>query len=184
MQLGSHRGWLDTRSGAAALALVMLAAAPNARANDAEIVMLIGKGDARETADAAWRPAAVKQKLVAGNFVRTGEMSQMGLLLRDRTQVRLSQLSILNIRSVNAAAPPPPTQLELPQGRAWSQAKPKGPGDTAAGAPSRLNVSMPGGTAAIRGTDWELVVDKDGTSTVTVFSGEVEFYNDHGRVSV
>ena len=180
---GSHRGRLDARSGAAALALVMLAAAPLARANDAEIVLLVGKGDARETADAAWRPAAVKQKLVAGNFVRTGEMSQMGLLLRDRTQVRLSQLSILNIRSVNAAAPPPATQLELPQGRAWSQAKPKAP-DASAKAPSRLNVTMPGGTAAIRGTDWELVVEKDGTSTVTVFSGQVDFYNEHGAVSV
>src|SRR5688572_8239220 len=183
MQFATYRGWVDVRSGAVAFALLALAAAPLARANDAEIVMLIGKGDARETADAAWRPAAVKQKLVAGNFVRTGEMSQMGLLLRDRTQVRLSQLSILNIRSVNAAAPPPPTQLELPQGRAWSQAKPKAP-DASAKAPSRLNVTMPGGTAAIRGTDWELVVEKDGTSTVTVFSGQVDFYNEHGAVSV
>ena len=188
MGLDMRMGWPSTRRegrGArlAAWSLLVAFAATAARANDAEIVLLIGKGDARETADAPWRPAAVKQKLAAGNFVRTGEMSQMGLLLRDRTQVRLSQLSILNIRSVNPSTPPPATQLELPQGRAWSQAKPRS-GDTAAKAPSRLNVTMPGGTAAIRGTDWELVVDKDGTSTVTVFSGQVDFYNEHGAVSV
>jgi tetratricopeptide (TPR) repeat protein len=164
-----------------ALAAVLSGAA---RGEDAEIVMLTGKGDARETADAPWRPAAVKQKLVAGSFVRTGEMSQMGLLLRDRTQVRLNQLSILNIKSVNAAAPPPATRLELPQGRAWSQAKPRAPGEVASRKLPKLEVSMPAGTAIIRGTDWELVAEKDGTSTVTVLSGEVEFFNDHGRVSV
>lgn len=194
MPYGPNRGWEEGRErsrgaeilarGVLALVAALAAIAPAmARAEDAEIVLLIGKGDARETADAPWRPAAVKQKLAAGNFVRTGEMSQMGLLLRDRTQVRLSQLSILNIKAVNAAAPPPPTQLELPQGRAWSQAKPRAP-DASAKAPARLNVTMPGGTAAIRGTDWELVVEKDGTSTVTVFSGQVDFYNEHGAVAV
>jgi tetratricopeptide (TPR) repeat protein len=154
-----------------------------ASANDAEIVLLIGKGDSRETAAAQWRPAAVKQKLVAGSFVRTGEMSQMGLLLRDRTQLRLNQLSILNIKSVAATAPPPATQLELPQGRVWSQTKPK-PGQVAERKPATLEVSMPAATAVIRGTDWELVAEKDGTSTVTVLSGEIEFFNEHGRVAV
>jgi len=153
-------------------------------AQDAEIVMLTGKGDARDTADAPWHPAAVKQKLVAGSFVRTGEMSQMALLLGDRTQVRLNQLSILNIKSVAKPAPPPPTQLALPQGRAWSRAKSKSPGEVASRKTPALQVSMPAGTAIIRGTDWELVAEKDGTSTVTVLSGEVEFFNDYGRVAV
>lgn len=161
-----------------ALAVVLAAAA---RAEDAEVVLLIGKGDARTSADAEWKPTTVKQKLRAGWFVRTGEMSQMALLLRDRTQVRLNQLSILNIKSIGA--PPQPTRLDLPQGRAWSQAK---PGSTAVAARQQptIEVSMPSATAAIRGTDWELTVDKDGTSTVTVLSGEVEFYNDLGRVAV
>lgn len=163
-----------------ALAVVLAAAA---RAQDAEVVLLIGKGDARTSADAEWKPTAVKQKLFAGWFVRTGEMSQMGLLLRDRTQIRLNQLSILNIKAVNPGEPPPPTRLDLPQGRAWSQAKPKPPDVTARGQP-RLEVTMPAGTAVIRGTDWELDVAKDGTSTVTVVTGEIEFFNDHGRVAV
>jgi tetratricopeptide (TPR) repeat protein len=156
-----------------------------ALANDAEIVSLIGRGDSRETAQRDWTPASVKQKLVAGSFVRTREMSQMALLLRDRTQVRLNQLSILNIKAVNPGTPPPATQLDLPQGRAWSQAKPKAQESPTVGQrPARLEITMPGGTAFIRGTDWELDVDKDGTSTVTVMSGEVEFANDFGRVSV
>ena len=150
-------------------------------ANDAEIVQLTGKGDTRETADADWRPAAVRQKLLVGWFVRTREMSQMALLLRDSTQVRLNQLSILNIKSVAVAGQP--TRLELPRGRAWAQARQR-PTEVAGRPQPTLEVSTPAATAIIRGTDWEIVVDKDGTSTVTVLSGEVEFYNDHGRVAV
>jgi Flp pilus assembly protein TadD len=150
-------------------------------ANDAEIISLIGKGDARGSADADWQPAAVKQKLAGGSFVRTREQSQMALLLKDSTQVRLNQQSILNIKAVGSARQA--TQLELPRGRAWSQAKARG-SDVAVGKRPILEVSTPAATAAIRGTDWELVVEPDGTSTITVLSGVVDFYNDHGRVTV
>ena len=166
--------------GARRWGLALLLVAGSAGANDAEIISLIGRGDARDSADAPWRPAAVKQKLVAGNFVRTAESSTMGLLLRDRTQVRLNQLSILNIKAVGANEAQP-TRLELPQGRAWSQARPKPEPAAAARKDPKLEVTMPGGIAGIRGTDWELVVEPDGTSTVTVLSGVVDFHNDHGR---
>jgi Flp pilus assembly protein TadD len=166
---------------AAVICIFAGAHAVTARADDAEVVSLIGKGDSRETADAEWKPAAVKQKLRAGWFVRTREMSQMALLLKDKTQLRLNQLSILNIKAVGVGGKP--TQLELPQGRAWAQAKQR-PTEVAGRKPPTLEVSTPSATASIRGTDWELTVDPDGTSTVTVLSGEVEFHNDLGRVAV
>jgi len=181
------------------IAFVGMMYAQIALANDAEIVSLVGKGDARESATADWKTAAVKQKVAAGWFVRTREMSQMALLLRDNTQVRLNQSSILNIKRVGE----PTTQLELPRGRAWSQAKQSGPDVAAEKSPARasagvlrtitgalrqkapiVEVSTPAVTAGIRGTDWEIVVDDDGTTTVTVLSGEVEVYNEQGRVSV
>ncbi|HXF47057.1 MAG TPA: tetratricopeptide repeat protein, partial [Burkholderiaceae bacterium] len=164
------------------LAVFVASLARTAEADDAEIVQILGKGDARRTADASWEPAAVKQKLVAGSFVRTREGSQMGLLLKDRTQVRLNQLSILNIKAIASAGRA--TQLELPQGRAWSQAKQRGGTEVAAEKRPMLEVSTPTAVATIRGTDWELVVEPDGSATITVLSGEVEFHNDHGRVAV
>lgn len=172
------------RGFASVLAAVAMAGLPmNAvGANDAEIVQLIGKGDARETAETEWVPANVRQKLSGGAFVRTREASQMALLLRDQTQVRLNQLSILHIKSVSAGAQP--TRLELPQGRAWSQAKQRGSGEVAARKNPIIEVQTPAGMASIRGTDWELVVERDGTSTLTVLSGAVEFHNEHGSVSV
>ena len=65
--------------------------------------------------------------------------------------------------------------LGLLAGRGWSQSKV---------APKKLIVETPSATAAIRGTDWELSVDDQGAATLTVLSGEVEFYNDLGTVLV
>jgi Tfp pilus assembly protein PilF len=50
--------------------------------------------------------------------------------------------------------------------------------------PTNLAITTPSATAGIRGTDWELDVEDSGRSTVAVFSGEVEFYNDQGKVTV
>ena len=179
-------------------AIISMAQPDFARADDAEIIQLIGKGDSRESADADWKPAAVKQKLRAGWFVRTGEMSQMGLFLRDRTQIRLNQLSILNIKAIGTADIP--ARLDLPQGRAWSQqetsldllqgriwaqAKTVLRGVTAAIGPThRVRVNTQASTIGIRGTEWDVEVGDDNKTTVTVLSGEAEMYNDFGRVSV
>lgn len=157
-----------------------IAAAP-AHAYDAEVISVISKGEARATTRDDWKPATIRQQLNAGAFVRTGDLSQMALLLRDQTQLRLNQNSMLQIKEVSPSGEP--TKLELTQGRVWAQAKRK----TLAAVPSQqpaVTVQTPNAIAAIRGTDWELAVDKDGSATLTVLSGEVEFYNDLGRVSV
>ena len=49
---------------------------------------------------------------------------------------------------------------------------------------SRLTFQTPSATAGIRGTDWELDVDAKGKTMLTVFSGQVEFYNEHGRITL
>lgn len=148
-------------------------------AYDAEIVSLIGKGEARDTARDDWKTAAVRQQLNPGAFVRTGDLSQMALLLRDQTQLRLNQNSMVQIKEVSPSGGV--SSLDLPVGRVWAQAKRK-TFDVAR--QPVLTIQTPNATAGIRGTDWELAVDKDGVSTLTVLSGEVDFYNDLGRISV
>ncbi len=150
------------------------AAAALAAPPDAEIVSLEGLGEYREAQQPAWSKARLKQELAAGNFVRTGDVSRMGLLFADRTQIRLNQNSMLQIREI-AKADGKTTVLDLKAGRSWVQSKtlPKG-----------LVMNTPSAVAAIRGTDWEMDVGPDGTSILTVLSGEVEFSNDHGRVVV
>ncbi|HET7728480.1 MAG TPA: tetratricopeptide repeat protein [Usitatibacter sp.] len=156
-------------------AFATLLALPAAHAaSNAEIVSLEGKGEYREAQASSWRPAALKQPLFPSNFVRTGDLSRMAILFPDRTQVRLAQNSVLQIKEA-AAGKDARTILHLNSGRSWVQSKT---------APGGLTMETPTATAAIRGTDWEMAVAPDGTSTLSVFSGEVEFSNAHGGVIV
>ena len=138
----------------------------------AEIVSITGKGEYRQIAESVWHEAKLKQQLAAGDFVRTGDLSAMALLFADRTQIRLSQNSMFQVRGVDAKGT---SILNLRQGRAWSQAKDK---------PGRLIMETPSAIAAIHGTDWEMEVDEEGRARLTVLHGEVEFYNEQGSVTV
>ena len=140
----------------------------------AEIVSLEGKGEYRETQQLDWRAAKVNQQVFPSNLVRTGDSSKMALLFPDRTQIRLAQNSVLQIKEVSQGKDQK-TILNLNAGRSWMQSKTS---------PGGLTMQTPSALASIRGTDWEIVVEPDGRSTLTVFSGEAEFSNEQGRVLV
>jgi len=159
--------------------------ASGAWAASAEILQIVGRGEYKLPSATAWLGASVRQPLDSGTFVRTGDVSQMALLLIDLTQLRLNQNSILQLRQISHQGQP--TQIELSAGRAWMQAKGRPPksANTANAAPTtRLEVRTPNAIAAIRGTDWDIEVIPGGNVTLTVLSGEVAFYNDFGSVVV
>lgn len=142
----------------------------------AQIVSLKGKGEAKGFSEKDWKSAAVEQKLGPGSFVRTGDMSNMALLFRDQTQVRLSQNSQLQIKTAaESGDSDTQTAMKLNAGRAWAQTK---------NVTGKLSMQTPTATMSIRGTDWDVEVAEDGKSTLTVLSGSVEFFNDFGAVTV
>ncbi|MDH5631528.1 MAG: tetratricopeptide repeat protein [Gammaproteobacteria bacterium] len=140
-----------------------------------EIVSIKGSGEHKDNDAAQWRGARVSQDLFNGNYIRTGNYSRMGILFRDRTQIRVNQKTVLMIKSVQGTATGTNTVINLNRGRVWTQTKTL---------PRGLLMNTPSATAAIRGTDWDIEVDDRGAATITVLSGEVDFYNDHGRVLV
>src|SRR3989338_9668159 len=149
----------------------------------AEIVLLIGKGDARESSSANWKPAVIKQQIQGGSLVRTQANSQMALLMADRTQIRLNQNSQLQIKSVVESSQWVGNAVRLNAGRAWSQARPQvAKGDAAEHA--RLTMETPSATMSIRGTDWEVEVDPDGRTQLVVLSGQVTMGNELGSIEV
>ena len=158
---------------AAASPLVAQATVPAGAA--AEIISLQGTGDQRAASAADWGPARLAQALAQGDFVRTRQAAKMALLFADDTQLRLHQNTVLQVKGVATPAQPVTTLL-LNAGRAWTQTK------RADG--SRLNLETPAATAAIRGTDWDISVEDDGRTLITVLSGTVEFSNAQGSVSV
>ena len=157
-----------------------LAVAPGS----AEIVMLIGNGERRQTPASDWIPAAIREELKGGSLVRTLVNSQMGILLADRTQIRLNQNSQLQIKSAGESAQWSESAVRLNAGRAWSQARPPTVPGGNAGRPPRVTMETPSATMAIRGTDWEVEVTPDGKTQLVVLSGTVSMSNDFGSVEV
>jgi len=142
-------------------------------ANSAEIVSLTGKGESRPPQSTLWQEARIHQQIAPGHFVRTGDRSAMALLFEDKTQLRLSQNSMFQIKPADIAGGP--TKVQLRQGRAWTQSK---------AGPNRLLMETPSAIAAIQGTDWILEVAPDGATQLIVLHGEVRLYNEHGSLTV
>ena len=167
---------INARRCIAALAWTLLAGTAGAASatDGAEIVSVQGRGEARGPQESSWREATVHQQLAQGAAVRTLDMSRMAVMLSDQTQIRLAPNSMVEIKQVGDGALRA-TQLQQNSGRTWSQSK---------NIPDRLTVQTPTALAAIRGTDWELVVAEDGTSTLTVLSGTVLLSNAQGSISV
>jgi tetratricopeptide (TPR) repeat protein len=157
-------------SGIAALGIAVAAAA--ATNPEAEIASLTGTGEFRAFQEPDWKAARVKQPLFADNYVRTLALSRMALVYADGTQEQLAPNTMIRITASMAGKP---ATSQLQKGRVWMQSK---------NPPNGLIMQTPWAAAAIRGTDWEMAVDDDGAATLAVFSGEVELYNEHGRVLV
>lgn len=152
---------------------------------NAQIVYLAGQGERKDAEAGAWQRAAVNQSVPPGGFVRTLSQSQMGLLLPDRTQIRLNQNSQLQIKSATDAAEWTQTTVRLNSGRAWSQARPAtSPAVARPSANPRLTMETPSATLSIRGTDWEVEVDPAGTTQLVVLSGQVTMGNAEGELLV
>jgi Flp pilus assembly protein TadD len=155
-------------------AAVIAGTAPAWAAAPAEIISVQGKGEYRDPAATNWKDAIVRQPIGAGNFVRTGDASRMAVLLADQTQIRLAANSMMQIKEVGDGKQTD-TVIKQSAGRSWTQSK---------SVPNHMTVETPTALAAIRGTDWELTVEEDGRSTLTVLSGEIAFSNEQGAVSV
>ena len=164
-----------------ALGGLVSVAAGQALAYDAEVIQVIGKAEVRETA--GWQPVQSGQKVNAGAFVRTDEYGQVALLLRDDTQVRINQTSLLQIKEVS---PQQTSVLDLVQGRIWAQAKRFFRRVSGVVAPARraVLVNTATSTIGIRGTDWDVSVGPDGTTTLTVLSGEADLSTKFGALRV
>lgn len=124
--------------------------------------------------EASWRPAVVRQDVVGGDTLRTGEIGTLGLTFTDQTTIRVGRQSTLVVNQIAAEAASGQTVLTMPQGSAWARASRGGSGVT---------VRTPAASAAIRGTDWSLTVNGDRT-TLIVLEGVVELTNPQGSVTV
>jgi len=159
---------------AAALSVTAICAAAPAQAQEAtaEIANLDGKGEHRQVSERSWRAATVRQKLFPTNYVRTLDMSKMTIKYADGAGQQIGPNSEVQVLGRVASGA---NGIKLNGGKTWMQSN----------APARpLVIETPSALAAIRGTDWEMIVDADGRTTVSVFTGVVELSNALGSVSI
>lgn len=158
--------------------LSVAATSPISRPNsqkDAEIISTKGDGWVRFISEDAWYQAMIEQLLVAGDTLKTGLYGKMDVLFADGTQIKVHAKTVLTIKEVRKRAEKRGTSLVLKVGEIWTRAK---------SAPESLKIETPSATASIRGTDWDIAVDENGTSYLTVLAGMVDLSNDYGNVRV
>jgi tetratricopeptide (TPR) repeat protein len=147
---------------------------PRASQRAGAIVAVKGGEELQFPREPGWRPAIVRQDVVGGDTLRTGEIGTLGITFTDQTTIRVGRQSTLVVNQVAAASQTGNTELSLPAGNIWARASRGGTGVT---------VKTPAASAAIRGTDWSLAVQGDRTS-IMVMEGVVEFSNPQGSVTV
>lgn len=155
-----------------AFAVAFAGAVPGEPSDPAELIAFQGRTEIRESGGEDWQPAQLKQSLPARSTVRTGEASWASILFLDQTQIKLSSNALFQIKEV-ASSGNGQTLVEMRRGRAWTQSKTP---------PARFIMQTPAVNAGIEGTDWVVDVDADGTTLISVLSGEVRCFNDRGEV--
>jgi Flp pilus assembly protein TadD len=151
-----------------------LAAAAAETPQRAEIVGLQGHGEYRQPSAPSWAEAHVKQPLFAHDFVRTLGLSRMEIRFWNGVTQTLDHDGEMQVLG-DAAAKDTKCTVTQARSRSWGVARTP---------PEGFTVCTPSATAGIRGTEWEIVVADDGAATLSVFNGEVDFYNAQGAVVV
>jgi len=133
-----------------------------------------------------WVPAQLNQMLAEGNSIRTYQQSRAAVLLSDETQLKLNANTELQIRSSNrssslisriaaSGARSEQSILNVGAGQVYVRAKKT---------PARVQVNTPAVTAAIRGTEFDILVRPDGETVTTVLEGSVDYRNEFGAIIV
>ena len=153
-----------------------------------KIINLFGQVTIKLKGSNGWQPAQVNQTLAAGDVVQTGPASGAAILCLDESQVKLNENTSFELREV---APSPRLRLGevipaavkqtaeslygVSQGEIWLRNK---------NDKFRFELETPAVTASIRGTEFNLRVNRDGLSTLTMLEGEVLLANPLGEVTL
>lgn len=112
-----------------------------------------------------WLKAEIEQDLAGGDNLRTGPYGGLSILFRDQTQIRVHRNSQLLIKGI----------VRLEKGGVWVRDHPAANG---------FRMETPAVNLSVRGTDWALTVGERGLTMLVVLTGEIEFFNEFGSLTV
>ncbi len=134
----------------------------------------------------SWEEAGNGRDLFAGDSVKTGQDSRVSILCVDETQLKLNENTVVVLKSATPSArmgiAVPATQsgtgaglYEVPAGEIWLRNKNE---------KARFEVRTPAVTAAIRGTEFNLKVDRAGTTDLVLLEGKLTLANPQGQIDL
>ncbi len=136
--------------------------------------------------EASWQGAQNGRDLFAGDSAKTGQDSRVSILCVDETQLKLNQNTVVVLKSsapsTRIAAGVAATQreagaslYELPAGEIWLRNKNE---------KAKFEVQTPAVTAAIRGTEFNLKVDRAGATSLVLLEGKLTLANPQGQIDL
>lgn len=150
------------------------------------LVLIEGQVAVRPAGTQIWQKARLHQNLVAGDMVRTGPNSRAAILCLDESQIKLNENTVMLLKSVApsprlrlgeiapaAQAKEPGSIYGVQQGEIWLRNKKE---------EFFFELETPTVTATIRGTELNVRVQPDGTSSVILLEGDVKLSNPYGEV--
>jgi len=134
----------------------------------------------------SWEEAKTGMDLFAGDSVKTGQDSRASILCIDETQLKLNENTIVVLKGIGPSPrmgiAVPATQkdlggslYEVPAGEIWLRNKNE---------KTRFGVKTPAVTATIRGTEFNLKVDRDGATDLVLLEGRLTLANPQGQIDL
>lgn len=151
-----------------------------------KLIYFHGQVVVKPASSSDWQPATINQDLFAGDLIQTGPAAGAAILCLDESQIKLNENTQLELRQVApsprlrlgeaipaAAAQAAASLYGVTRGEIWLRNK---------NDKFRFEMETPAVTAAIRGTEFNLRVQPDQTSRVTLLEGSLQLINPFGQV--
>lgn len=154
------------------IAALSLSAGPCAAMTQDIILMPEGTIEARTSSTAGWFPVSSNVKVKAGAEIRTGKDSKAGVFFPDGSRFVLGNNSLFTVEDTGKKK----AGFQLKLGRLKAV--------VAGYFSSRFEVRTPAAVCAVRGTEFDLEVGKDGATRMNVAEGLVEVNDSKGKLAV
>ena len=119
-----------------------------------------------------WQVASLGGKLANGDKLETGTASFGSIMFLDRSMIKVRENTKFTVKSKRTVKRELETDINVAVGEMNVK--------TTSG--SKFKIQTPTSVASVKGTEFNLMVEKDGTTHLTVLEGTVEFMNELGVI--
>ncbi|BFN37165.1 FecR domain-containing protein [Fidelibacter multiformis] len=156
------------------LLLLILSLSLTAAEKVAAVIKIKGNVMVRPAEGKIYKQSYVGQILYDGDWLKTNGDEFAAIVFMDGSQLKIRELTELEIRAQQVSQSVQNTDLYLTQGEVWTKVqKQKG----------EFKIQTPVSVASVKGTEFDLLYDQiENISDLFVISGSVEFSNELGTI--